>query len=407
MKVILTAHGSRGDVYPIIAVAERFLQEGHDVRMLTSHTFCDELNNRKIKGSYLFEDAKVEMQGLEENAASVGNSIKWAQKSVVEEFNILKEIASDADLIISTNNEFSVSSIAEAYKIPAFRVAYIPSIPGRNVPPIIPWQHMPDFFGKPMWGLINKGLDFMALKTVNKEREILGLKPLKSLAAHFMKTFNNLFAFDSMLVPPHKSWPEGAYQYCGYPFEQQKNDIPDYLNEFINAGSAPVYIGFGSVTVKNPGVFTQMVLDAAKISGCRVVISEGWTGLGSEDLPDYAMVAPAVSHDYLFSKMAAVCHHGGAGTTHRAAKAGVPQFIMPVIIDQFFWGDRVALVNAGPLPVIPKKLNAKRLAAVFSDLTSNIVYRENALKLQGNLLQQSGVDAIYQAITGKMSILAA
>jgi sterol 3beta-glucosyltransferase len=407
MKILLAAHGSRGDVYPMIALAERFLREGHQVTMLTQQTFQRNLDASRIKGIYTSEDAHEEMTCLDDDAKSVTNSIKWAQKSLVEEFALLKEASKDTDLLICTNNEFSVSSIAEARGLPAFRVAYLPSIPGDNVPPLIPWQNLPKPLCKPTWNLINKGLDLMALKTANRERMDLGLKPIKSLAGHFMATYHNLFAINDVLAPPHPSWPPGSYRYCGYAFEEQKNDIPVEVENFLNAGDPPIYLGFGSVTVKDPQGFTEKALKAAEIADCRLVISKGWTCLGTEDMPDRAILVNDLSHDYLFPRMAAICHHGGSGTTHRASKAGVPQFIMPVIIDQFFWGKRIHDLCIGPKPKSSKKLDAISLALVFRDLIDNPNYRENARRLAAAVARDGGVDAIYEAIVGEMARVAA
>ncbi|MBN2801748.1 MAG: glycosyltransferase family 1 protein [Deltaproteobacteria bacterium] len=407
MKVVITAHGSRGDVYPMVAVAQMFVNNGHTVTMLTQNTFHDELKSRNIKGVYLFSDITKEMQTLNENAASVSKSITWAQKSLKDEFEHLKILGKDADLLICTNNEFSVSSIAEAYNIPAFRVAYIPSIPGKNVPPIIPWQNIPEFLSPSAWWLINKGLDFLALKTANKQRQSLGLKPIKSLSKHFMDTYINLFGFNKTLAPPHSSWPENSHTYCGYPFETQSDDIPKNIKDFLNKGPSPIYLGFGSVTVKNPQKFTKMVLDAAKMANVRLVLSEGWTGLGQDEMPSYAIKAPQLSHDNLFKNMAAICHHGGAGTTHRAAKAGVPQLIMPIIVDQFFWGDRISKLNLGPKPVTPGKLTSKKLANLFIEITTNINYSNNAKRVAKKINSENGAEEIFNIITKKMRQAAA
>ena len=403
MKVLLAAHGSRGDVYPMISLACRFQSEGHEVTMLTQQTFIEVLKHYGINGIFTSEDARKEMDGLEDDGSSVGNSIKWAQKSLEEEFALLGEASKDADVLVCTNNEFSVSSIAEARGIPAFRVAYIPSIPGKNIPPLIPWQNMPEFLGQPMWNLINKGLDFMALKTANRERAALGLKPIKSLSKHFMATFTNLFAFNKELAPPHPAWPEGSYQYCGYAFEDQSEDLPRELEEFLEAGDPPIYVGFGSVSVKNPAAFTDMALEAAEKAGCRLVISRGWTGLGRDDMPEHAILVDDVSHDKLFPRTAAVCHHGGSGTIHRGARAGVPQFIMPVIVDQFFWGKRIHSLGVGPEARSSKKLKTETLTEIFKDLKTNPGYRENARRLSESLAQDGGVDAVYEAIVGEMA----
>ena len=407
MKVLLAAHGSRGDVYPMIALAERFKREGHQVTMLTQQTFRKNLEELGVEGLYLSEDAREEMTCLEDDAASVGNSIKWVQKSLEEEFALLKESSTDTDLLICTNNEFSVSSISEARGLPAFRIAYLPSIPGDNVPPLIPWQNLPKPLCRPAWNLINKGLDLMALKTINRERAALGLKPIRSLSKHFMATYHNLFAINDVLAPPHPSWPPGSYRYCGYPFEQQKYDLPVEVEDFLNSGDPPVYIGFGSVTVKDPHGFTETALKAAELADCRLVISKGWTCLGSENLPDRAILVDELSHDYLFPRMAAICHHGGSGTIHRASKAGVPQFIMPVIIDQFFWGRRVHDLCVGPGPKKSKRLNAESLALIFRDLIENPNYRENARRLAASVARDGGVDAIFEAIVGEMARVAA
>jgi UDP:flavonoid glycosyltransferase YjiC (YdhE family) len=403
MKVLLAAHGSRGDVYPMIALARRFKSEGHEVTMLTQQTFIEALRSYGINGLYTSEDARKEMGNLDDDGSSVGNSLKWAQKSLEEEFALLGEASKDADVLICTNNEFSVSSLAEARGIPAFRVAYIPSIPGKNVPPLIPWQNLPEFLCKPMWNLINKGLDFMALKTANRERAALGLAPIKSLSKHFMATFTNLFAFNEKLAPPHPSWPEGSYHYCGYAFEDQMQELPRELEEFLEAGDPPIYLGFGSVSVKNPGEFTDMALEAAEKAGCRLVMSRGWTGLGREDMPEHAILIDDVSHDRLFPRTAAVCHHGGSGTIHRAARAGVPQFIMPIIIDQFFWGKRIHSLGVGPEARSSKKMKLETLTEIFRDLKTNSIYRENAGKLKEAVDRDGGVDAVYEAIVGEMA----
>lgn len=403
MKVLLAAHGSRGDVYPIIALARRFKSEGHEVTMLTQQTFIEVLNSSGINGLFTSEDARKEMDGLDDDGSSVGNSIKWAQKSLEEEFALLGEASKDADVLICTNNEFSVSSIAEARGLPAFRVAYIPSIPGRNVPPLIPWQNLPEFLCPPMWNLINKGLDFMALKTANRERAALGLAPIKSLSKHFMATFTNLFSFNEKLAPPHSSWPEGSYHYCGYAFEDQGKELPRELEDFIKAGDAPIYLGFGSVSVKNPEAFTDMALEAAKMAGCRLVMSRGWTGLGRENMPEHTILIDDVPHDLLFPRMAAVCHHGGSGTVHRGARAGVPQFIMPVIIDQFFWGKRIHNLGAGPEARSYKKLKTETLSEIFRDLKENSLYLENARGLKESIDRDGGVEAVYESIVGEMA----
>jgi sterol 3beta-glucosyltransferase len=222
-----------------------------------------------------------------------------------------------------------------------------------------------------------------------------------------MKTYHNLFAINEILAPPHPSWPAGSYRYCGYAFEHQENDITPEIEAFLEAGPPPIYIGFGSVSVKNPAGFTETALKAAEIADCRLVMSRGWTCLGRENMPERALLIDDVSHDHLFPRMAAVCHHGGSGTTHRAAKAGVPQFIMPIIIDQFFWGKRIQAIGVGPAARSSKRLTPEKLAEIFTDLISRDSYRLKARELAESVSRDGGVDAVFQAIIGELARLAA
>ena len=170
------------------------------------------------------------------------------------------------------------------------------------------------------------------------------------------------------------------------------------LIQFVEQGSKPVYIGFGSVHIKNPDKFTEMVIEASNRSGVRVVLSRGWTGLGTKDYPDTVFVTEDTNHSLLFPLMAGVMHHGGSGTTHTGAKAGVPQFIMPEIIDQYYWGNRVYKLGLGPKPVSSKKLTVEKLTEALKEM-SNGQYREQAIKMGKKMKDENGVPEIVRIIT--------
>lgn len=140
------------------------------------------------------------------------------------------------------------------------------------------------------------------------------------------------------------------------------------LAEFLQAGPPPIYIGFGSIVVKDPDTLTNTILEAVKKSGTRALLSAGWSNLGGIDIPDSVYVITGdIPHDWLFDggRVSAVCHHGGAGTTSAGLRAGLPTVIIPFFGDQQFWGTAVALAGAGPHPIPHKKLKADKLAAAF------------------------------------------
>lgn len=167
------------------------------------------------------------------------------------------------------------------------------------------------------------------------------------------------------LVPKPPDWgPE--IDIAGFVFLDLASSFkpPDALSQFLEAGETPVYIGFGSIVVDDPDKFTSMIFEAIEKAGVRALVSKGWGGLGSEgNAPDNVYMLENTPHDWLFPRVSAVVHHGGAGTTAIGLKCGKPTMIVPFFGDQPFWGAMVAKAGAGAKEPIPyKHLNADRLA---------------------------------------------
>jgi UDP:flavonoid glycosyltransferase YjiC (YdhE family) len=170
---------------------------------------------------------------------------------------------------------------------------------------------------------------------------------------------------------------------CLHPFREAP--LPDKLRDFLAAGEPPVYVGFGSMTDPDPAASTRLVLDAIARAGVRAVISEGWAGLGGIALPADVMRVGVVDHASLFQRVSAVIHHGGAGTTTMAARAGAPQILVPHVLDQFHWGRRVERLGLGP-PALPRRrLTAADLAAAIHSVLDNDVVVERAAELGARL----------------------
>ncbi len=123
---------------------------------------------------------------------------------------------------------------------------------------------------------------------------------------------------------------------------------PADLLEFLQAGAPPIFIGFGSMSPRNPEAMTQVILQALARTQQRAIILSGWGGLHSGDLPDSVYMLDSIPFSWLFPRVAAVVHHGGAGTTSAGLRAGVPSIIVPFFADQPFWGQRVADLGVGP-----------------------------------------------------------
>jgi hypothetical protein len=191
------------------------------------------------------------------------------------------------------------------------------------------------------------------------------------------------YMWSPSLVPKPKDWgPE--VDISGYVFLDLASSFkpPEDLVKFLEAGPPPVYIGFGSIVVDDPDQFTELIFEAVKQAGVRALVSKGWGGFGSNsDTPDNVYMLENTPHDWLFPRVSAVVHHGGAGTTAAGLKCGKPTMIVPFFGDQPFWGAMLAKAKAGAHECTPyKKLTAEKLAEGIKQCLTEEA-RENAKKI--------------------------
>jgi sterol 3beta-glucosyltransferase len=163
------------------------------------------------------------------------------------------------------------------------------------------------------------------------------------------------------------------------------------LQAFLDRPGPVVSMGFGSMASHDPAALAQLVKAAAADAGVRVVLLSGWGGLADTANDDNCHNATDVPHDWLFPRMAAVVHHGGAGTTGAALMAGVPTVVVPFTMDQPFWAQRVAALGVGPQPIARRHLTRQRLATALVLAVSDAAMRQRALELGQLIRAEDGV----------------
>jgi UDP:flavonoid glycosyltransferase YjiC (YdhE family) len=295
-------------------------------------------------------------------------------------------------------------NIAEKLVVPCFMAANVPLSPTR----VFPFMKPQKVSKNPLAGTLNYAsyllVEFVFWQryreTMNRFRkETLGLPPLPFGGARFRrKPPSNLspvpvlYGFSPSVIPKPIDWSERLHV-TGYWFLDQMKDYqpPKELVDFINNGSLPIYIGFGSMTSRHPERLTQVVLEALNRSGQRAILLSGWAGLGKVDLPESIFVCDSVPHDWLFPHMAAVVHHGGASTTAEGLRAGVPSIVVPFFADQPLWGQRVADLGVGSSPIPYKELSAERLAAAIEVAVSDEAMRDRAIAIGQRIREEDGV----------------
>lgn len=201
------------------------------------------------------------------------------------------------------------------------------------------------------------------------------------------------------LLPKPPDWDRDKH-ITGFWFLEHGQDWtpPDELLDFLGSGPRPVYVGFGSMNNRDPEETTDLVVQALVRSGQRGILGLGWGGLASTKLPDSIFPIRSAPHDWVFPRMAAVVHHGGAGTTAAGLRAGVPTVVVPFMSDQPLWARRVHELGAGPRPIPRKRLTARRLEKAIRQAVTDPRIQKHARRLGERLRAEDGVDRAVDII---------
>lgn len=386
MRIAIASEGTRGDVYPMLALARRLAARGHEVRVCAPPDFAPDvaahdLDHRPV-GADIRDFLDSQAEQMHRGALAVANSgRRFFRESLERHFRELPEAMAGAELVLAAGTQAAASSVAAALGARYHFIAYYPAMfPNGEAPPaFVPYQGLPPWLNRLAWRLGTRAMELPLRSVLDAGRRGLGLPACGDI---YQEVFGSapLLATDPELAPPAGDTPFRVRAIgCLHPFVEEP--LPPKLEAFLGAGEAPVYLGFGSMPDPAPERTTRLVLEAVERAGVRAVLSEGWAGLGRTALPENVMPVGTVSHPALFRRVAAVVHHGGAGTTTNAARAGAPQLLVPHVLDQFWWAHRIAELGLGP-PAIPRRrLTAERLADALRAMQHNELLAERAAQL--------------------------
>jgi sterol 3beta-glucosyltransferase len=408
MRIAMIAPGSRGDVEPYVALGKGLIEAGHAVRLVTHSNFETLVSSHGLS-FYPVEGSVQEIvqgagmrQRLEGGnfLAVLSEMSREAQRGAVILARAGLAAGEGADLLVAGLGGLFVGlALAEKLKICLLQAFYIPFTPTAAYPSFLA-SGLPSglggAFNRLSYGLARQMM-WQAFRPADRlmRREVLDrrpaplLGPFKSLCLRDMPV---LYGFSPSVIPPPQDW--GAdIRVNGYWFLDPPDTWtpPPGVEEFLAAGPPPVYIGFGSMSSRNPAEAARQVLDALARSGQRAVILSGWGGLQPADLPPSAIAIDPIPFSWLFPRCAAVVHHGGAGTTAAGLRAGVPSVVIPFFADQPFWGRRVAELGVGPAPIPRKKLTAERLARAIETAMGDRDMRRRAADLGAKIRTEDGI----------------
>ena len=406
MKITIFAAGSRGDIQPCLALGKGLQAAGYAVRLAAPEDFSEFVQQRGLDFFPLRGDVQKIMAsdtGREFMETGGGNPLKSIGAIQTMIAPVIQEMTEDAyaacldaDVLVCLG-VFSAfgQAIAEKLQIPMIHVEPTPLLPTSAFPaPSWPIQRNLGRLHNHVSGLAMLRVVWQwYLPFVKDFRQRLELPPVR-FGPYYRKfrSIPMLSAYSSGIIPHPADWPKSVHV-TGYFFLDDQTDWQPSsdLQAFLDSGDPPVYIGFGSMSGQNPEKLADLVLDALAKSGQRGVLITGWGGIRPESLPDSVFVLESAPHSWLFPRMAAVVHHGGAGTTAEGLRAGVPTIIVPFILDQPFWGARVKAMGLGPAPVPHKHLTADRLAHAICIAVGDSGVRERAAGVGAAIRAEDGV----------------
>lgn len=403
-RIVIFAAGSRGDIQPCVALGRALRARGDEVRLVASARYAPMAVAAGLELAPLTADPTeiLESDAGQELLAGGRNPIKFlggfrrilgpmAERLLAE----CSDACKGTDLILGPTFCYLPMHLGEHFGVPWGLIHFQPS----QATGAFPHPFVPQARRLGRWG--NRG-SFKAVEQIawqlsrpfiNPWRaDALGLDRLP-LRGKLPTRAPVLACFSPLVVPRPKDWPSNVAM-TGYWFlDEDEWTPPKELTDFLDAGPAPVYVGFGSMVAKDEEKTALAIRAALKLAGMRGIVQGD-----PETSDEHVLAVRDVPHAWLFPRMAAVVHHGGAGTTAAGLRAGVPTVVCPFFGDQPFWGERIAALGAGTAPLPFRSLTAPLLADRIREAVQNDAVAARAGELGERIRTENGTDHALEVI---------
>lgn len=410
MLYAMVAIGSTGDVRPYTILAKELIRRGHQARLIAFAPFEKMARDAGMDFVPLPGNMYEYMANLMKPGGSLITFLPEIERSLSgckeQLMDTVLEGARGADVLTTTFFGAAVYSAAEKLRIPCIQTHYFPLDPNEDFPLFMfPQVNLGKAYIDTTYKLSWLAINMFERRMLTDWRKTQGLEPppLKPTPVMYIGSHRVpvLYAISPHLLPRPADWDEHIYM-TGF---WQDTAIAQYqppkaLQAFLDAGDTPVYIGFGSMVSGDMEKFFDKVVSAAADTGLRVILDGGWS---AGELPGGSSRyiyrnTDFVNHAWLFPRVRAVVHHGGAGTTATGLCAGRPTLVIPFGGDQPFWGQQVYQKGLGPKPIQRTLLTAPRLADALRDLVCNARYAENAAQMGALMACEDGARAAADII---------
>lgn len=404
-RVVIIAVGSRGDVAPLTGVGVALQQAGHEVTVAAYTPFSG-----MITGCGLgFRELPAELQPAADGAEvspMKGLAAFASPKGMRTLGNDILTAVADAPvdvMLLSPFAEMVGHPLAEAKGVPSLGVRLQPLSATALYPPAVLGAWSAGAFGNRAAANVGARLvDRLYGGVVADFRRQLGLPRASARRLRSRRTraqWPVLHGYSPLVAPRPPDWRPGL-EITGYwwPASTGQWEPPTDLSDFLAAGPAPVFIGFGSMMTPPARAerLSGIIRRAAQQAGVRAIVQAGWTSLHVDD--DTMLTIGEAPHDWLFPRVAAVAHHCGAGTTAAGIRAGLPTIALPAYGDGPFWASRITQLGVSAATNNQRNLTADRLAEAMRTAVSDPQLRDNARQLSARIIAEDGAAHVVSLV---------
>jgi UDP:flavonoid glycosyltransferase YjiC (YdhE family) len=405
MRAGLVTWGSSGDVRPFIALAAGLKAAGHDVHLVISDPvgvdyapLCGALG---IPFSRVPEKIEFDMAGYTHKFARTRNSVK-ALKAILDEgyfpfveqlYAAALDLAADSDVLVGHMAVHPVKMAGLKTGRPQASVTFWPGMVSTALAPPYRWPGISRSFTRLGWRVADLVVDLFFKKKVNEFWTAKGLPPIDHvLGGAWYSDGLNLVAASPALWPEPADWAP-RHRMCGYfnlPTEAEEWSMPAELAAFLDDGPAPVYMTFGTAQLVEPEKCVETMVAAARVAKCRAIIQ---ASSPEHPIPqsdgDVYFLGPT-PHSEVFPRCAAAVHHGGAGTTHSALRAGLPAVVVGFSDEHMSWGTTLERAGVGSGPLAYRTVTPEKLAKSVRAVLDSDAMRPRAAELAAKMSDENG-----------------
>jgi len=409
MKILISTLGSRGDTQPYLALAVGLQRAGHRVTLIAPNSFIEWIQSYGVVAHPVRFNPQEAMQSLAKtkNPFQAMRAMREIMNTgAMEAMDDCWQAAQDTDFLIQTGTGNGALEVANRRGIPVAFAYLVPMQATRAFPMfLLPFRSsLGAGYNYFTHTLVQRALwSGMGGPTVNRWRARLNLPAWRSEAE--MHTYArsldtpSLYGYSPNVIPKPPDWDD-HHHVTGYWFLDAPANwqAPADLLHFLESGPPPVYVGFGSMSHQNPERQAHLALRALELSGQRGILLTGWGGLTRLSAPPNVFFVDDVPHAWLFPRMAAVVHHGGAGTTGAGLRAGVPSIITPFGGDQVAWAGLAVKLGVGVQAAAAQRLTAENLASSIRTAVNDSALRARAAALSEKIRAEDGVARAVEVI---------